>query len=217
VCNINNECEQRDEPIIFSFSYQDERNDKWQIINLKAVIGRTNGIADMVIGRYAIKANKLYKRIPSHFKVVSARHGDKLKSRPLIFPPRNIESENNSSRETKISPTSTPPTVAGASCACSAHSLGPQLGTEQHRVPIDENLWEHCKCPGGPQQDEHNKEEPFCSMCTLIVSKSQLLDGIEDDDDIELPEFPLGLNNISFDDLDILDIGEGFQPYSEKM
>jgi hypothetical protein len=54
---------------------------------------------------------------------------------------------------------------------------------------------------------------PYCAVCTLVVSKSQLL-GLdeEDDDEIDLPELPLHPEEFTFDDLDIGEIdGDEFQ------
>jgi hypothetical protein len=44
----------------------------------------------------------------------------------------------------------------------------------------------------------------YCTLCTLIVSKAELLDGIEDDDDeIEPTELPINAETFEFDDLTV--------------
>jgi hypothetical protein len=55
VCNFNNECETLNDAITFSFNYQSERDNEWRTVELQAVIGRQQGVADVIIGREAIK------------------------------------------------------------------------------------------------------------------------------------------------------------------
>jgi hypothetical protein len=71
VCDFNNECEVLGNSLEFSLCFQDKRKDKVHIIKISALIGKKHGIADVILGREAIKAYKLVKRAPSHFKTVS--------------------------------------------------------------------------------------------------------------------------------------------------
>jgi hypothetical protein len=72
-------------------------------------------------------------------------------------------------------------TSSGTNCACDSGShKEPQTTRAQRSAPP--MLWDSCRCALGPQCSPA-ASTPYCTLCTLVVSKAELLDGIEDDDD----------------------------------
>jgi transposase InsO family protein len=69
-------------------------------------------------------------------------------------------------------------------------------------------LWDSCRCTLGAQLSPASLT-PYCTLCTLIVSKAELLDGIEEDDDeIEPTELPINAETFEFDDLTVSSLGD---------
>jgi hypothetical protein len=145
----------------------------------------------------------------------------RLTSRPLVFPAKSTGTANNVRATAVTESSEVPSSSVAASCCCHAdpaeapppiNEHDPPTGAvasisaEANVSPLTAAKWENCRCGGGPQPPDD--QSLYCALCTLVVSKSQLLEGIEeDDDDIEQKEiFPLEHEEPQFNILDIIDI-----------
>jgi hypothetical protein len=232
VCDFNNNCEEYNQHITFPFSYQSERNDKWKTITMTATVSKRRSAADIIIGRKVIIENNMCRHTFSHFKKVTPEHAERLQARPLHFPPSKrartltsllttTESTNGTlpvPQHKKVSWAAQPvsgPCLGSCSIACttcaqaSAHSTYSTAISDSVEKEVPSPMWDSCRCVGGAQCSP-DTDLPFCTLCTLIVSKAQLLEGLEDDDDDidELPELPLGNETFTLDDLDVSSIDD---------